>query len=99
SMDHPGPIGCCVADLELLFQAIVRPSFGRHAIRKANEHHFLLRFRGLFQELAEPGILKILDEVCRSLENQRAEIEEVALPSGFSDVLTRHRTIMAVEAA
>jgi aspartyl-tRNA(Asn)/glutamyl-tRNA(Gln) amidotransferase subunit A len=56
------------------------------------------RVRGLFEDLAEPSIRQMMDDVTRVLRNS-ATIEEVALPASFGEVIADHRVIMAVEAA
>jgi Asp-tRNA(Asn)/Glu-tRNA(Gln) amidotransferase A subunit family amidase len=40
-----------------------------------------------------------MDKVSDQFRARRALVSEVALPAGFAEVLPRHRTIMAVEAA
>jgi aspartyl-tRNA(Asn)/glutamyl-tRNA(Gln) amidotransferase subunit A len=55
--------------------------------------------RGLFEERAEPVMRAFLEEVTDALRKRGATVVDVALPAGFSEVVTRHRTIMAVEAA
>src|SRR5262249_25425193 len=40
-----------------------------------------------------------MDQVTQTLRKQGASVKDIALPAGFSEVVARHRTIMAVEAA
>jgi Asp-tRNA(Asn)/Glu-tRNA(Gln) amidotransferase A subunit family amidase len=97
SMDHPGPIARCVEDLALLLKSISDrrnwspvesvdpPQLGRPA--------------GLFHDRAEPAVRQAMDEICERLRAAETTVDEISLPAGFSEVLSRHRTVMAVEAA
>ncbi len=97
SMDHPGPMARCVRDLGLLLQVIGDkwrvPTSSHSSAPK------LLRVHGLFWDLAEPAVRSALAEVVHTLEAAGAVVEEGSLPAAFADVLARHRTVMAVEAA
>jgi len=97
SMDHPGPMARCVRDLGYILDIIgdPRPRFLSEKILTPR----LFRVRGLFEDLAEPSILKAMEEVAQPLQAAGAHIEEITLPSGFTDVVARHRIVMAVEAA
>jgi Asp-tRNA(Asn)/Glu-tRNA(Gln) amidotransferase A subunit family amidase len=57
------------------------------------------RLRGLFEARAEPVMRSLLDDVAIRLRKQGAVVSDVALPAAFSEVVQRHRTVMAVEAA
>src|SRR5262249_26265954 len=57
------------------------------------------RLRGLFQDLAEPEVQQLMDQVSERFQKQGAEVIEMALPAAFAEVIARHRTIMAVEGA
>jgi Asp-tRNA(Asn)/Glu-tRNA(Gln) amidotransferase A subunit family amidase len=107
SMDHVGPIAGCVRDLALLLQALAGPDpqdphcAGRPvpdylAARSRPPAPRLGRVRGLFEERAEPVARALMDEVSVALGGR---VCEVALPAAFAEVLPRHRTVMAVEAA
>src|SRR5207244_3176974 len=41
----------------------------------------------------------MMDEICHRFGEDGAEVKEVALSTGFSDVIQRHRIVMAVEGA
>src|SRR5207245_414446 len=55
--------------------------------------------RGLFQDLAEPPVQKMMDDISVRFAVQGAVVKDAALPAAFGDVLACHRTVMAVEAA
>src|SRR5947199_7134431 len=57
------------------------------------------RLRGLFEELADAAVRKTVDEASRSLVAKGASLTEHGLPAAFSEVIRRHRVVMAVEAA
>jgi Asp-tRNA(Asn)/Glu-tRNA(Gln) amidotransferase A subunit family amidase len=107
SMDHPGPMARCVKDLGLLLQVIAGVSFFGDGVPN---YQFCLegeippprlgRLRGLFDDLADPAVLKMMDEVQAALAKKLPEpIAEIALPAAFGEVIANHRVIMAVEAA
>jgi len=98
SMDHPGPIGRCVRDLELMLEVIASPY---HRTRPLQSDGGLLlgRIRGLFDHLAAPAVRQAMDETQQKLQQAGAFVKEIALPARFGEVIARHRTIMAVEAA
>jgi aspartyl-tRNA(Asn)/glutamyl-tRNA(Gln) amidotransferase subunit A len=111
SMDHPGPIARCVRDLAILLQTIA--GFDRYdptsklmldidllaALDGESEPPTLGRLRGLFEERAEPAVQRMMDDVTKTLVAQGCNVVDVALPAGFSEVIARHRIVMAVEAA
>jgi aspartyl-tRNA(Asn)/glutamyl-tRNA(Gln) amidotransferase subunit A len=103
SMDHPGPMARCVRDLAILLQIIAdplplaAPDYGRlvQEIRPPR----LGRVRGLFHDRADESVRDLMDHVADALKRNGALVGEAALPAGFAEVVARHRTIMAVEAA
>jgi Asp-tRNA(Asn)/Glu-tRNA(Gln) amidotransferase A subunit family amidase len=97
SMDHPGPIGRCVRDLALLLE-VIADSFG-WTMPWSIDGLLLGRVRGLFEDMAEPSVRAAMEEVQATLAQAGAAICETALPARFREVIPRHRTIMAVEAA
>jgi Asp-tRNA(Asn)/Glu-tRNA(Gln) amidotransferase A subunit family amidase len=111
SMDHVGPMARCVRDLEILLQAIAgewwgatsRPRAGREdapppaPIRSGSPR--LGRLRGLFDHRADSEVAGMMRQVCARLEKKGATIVDVPEPAAFAEVLPRHRTVMAVEAA
>jgi aspartyl-tRNA(Asn)/glutamyl-tRNA(Gln) amidotransferase subunit A len=110
SMDHPGPIARCVRDLALLLQTIAGPDPLDAAcvdrpvpdylatLNGAPRPPRLGRLRGLFHDFAEPSVRTMMESASEKLRTRGATIVDVALPASFSEVLDRHRTVMAVEA-
>lgn len=112
SMDHPGPMARCAADLALLLDAMFDPrgAGSRRAVflddarattmTDTDERPTFLRAGGLFHDLAEPSVCANMDALCERLFSMsQARRRDVSLPPGFAEVLRRHRTVMAVEAA
>jgi Asp-tRNA(Asn)/Glu-tRNA(Gln) amidotransferase A subunit family amidase len=97
SMDHPGPMGRCAQDLGILLAAIAAP-WRDHSSEKWSTPRFV-RPHGIFKDLAEESVLEAMNEIVRKLQTAGAQIEVGTLPAGFADVVARHRTVMAVEAA
>jgi aspartyl-tRNA(Asn)/glutamyl-tRNA(Gln) amidotransferase subunit A len=111
SMDHIGPIAATVPDLAILLRTIAGPDpYDPECRDRAVPDYLarcsqtpaaprLARLRGLFDDLAEPAMKKLLDQVVTQVRSRGAAIADVALPAGFAEVLSSHRTVMAVEAA
>ena len=110
SMDHPGPMARCVPDLALLLQAIAgpdpldpacadRPVPDYWAALERSAPPRLGRLRGLFEEKADPAVRTMADRAAARLAAAGAAVVDVSLPSAFTEVLPRHRVVMAVEAA
>jgi aspartyl-tRNA(Asn)/glutamyl-tRNA(Gln) amidotransferase subunit A len=111
SMDHVGPIAGCVRDLAILLQVIAGPDPRdpscstqavpdfRTGLDQPDRRLRLARARGLFEDRAEPEMLSMLAHVTEAFRKAGATVTEIALPAGFSDVIARHRKVMAVEAA
>jgi aspartyl-tRNA(Asn)/glutamyl-tRNA(Gln) amidotransferase subunit A len=111
SMDHPGPIAGCVRDLAILLQTIAGkddsdPTTYRFAVPDLSASLSgelppprLGRLRGLFEERAGPAVRQVMGDVVTQLRERGAEVSDVAVPDLFGDVISRHRIVMAVEAA
>lgn len=98
SLDHPGPMARTVADLRVLLQAMAGPAL--RAARLPKDMPLRLgRVRGMFDRLAEPGVVAAMDEIVERLRAHDIVVEDVTLPARFEEVLPLHRTVMAVEAA
>ncbi len=76
SMDHPGPIGRCVADLGIMLQAMldpVRPAYRSTYDCDTDSAPMFLRARGLFEELADNAVGKTMDDVVQPPACQEGE--------------------------
>lgn len=104
SMDHPGPMAHNVMDLALLMQAMggriyeLPPNYAEKAESPSSRPRFG-RLRQLFDERASQPVRDMMDEICHRFGQDGGQVEEVALPPEFSDVVARHRIVMAVEGA
>ena len=90
-LDHVGPLGCSVADLQLFQRAILGATTGR-----------TLPLRWLTDFCAERTEPTVSDTTSRALDALRASTQidnAPPLPPSFSDVHQHHFRIMAVEAA
>src|SRR5437868_2785717 len=95
SMDHVGPIGRCVYDLALLLQTIGGPDPRDPSCSDRPMPNLLARLeqlpsplrlgrlRGLFEEMADPSVRRMMDAVADQLGQAGAVVQEVALPAGF----------------
>lgn len=104
NMDHPGPIARCVRDLALLLDVIgdERPnSLGIVTALDASPlaPPRLGRLGGIFDEFADDEVRAMMATALGRLSHAGAIVHSVPLPAAFADVISRHRTIMAVEAA
>jgi aspartyl-tRNA(Asn)/glutamyl-tRNA(Gln) amidotransferase subunit A len=104
SMDHPGPIARCVRDLAICLQTIfneapLSPPDLLTALNGETGPPQICRIRGLFEDRAEPAVRQMMDEVTSALRDGGCEVEDMALPASFSEVIEKHRIVMAVEAA
>jgi Asp-tRNA(Asn)/Glu-tRNA(Gln) amidotransferase A subunit family amidase len=97
SMDHVGVMARTVRDVEILMAAIA--DAGWESAPQPSPPPVLGRLRGLFESRAEPSMLAMLDRVAEQSRRLGATVVDVKLPASFAEVLTRHRTVMAVEAA
>jgi aspartyl-tRNA(Asn)/glutamyl-tRNA(Gln) amidotransferase subunit A len=68
-------------------------------LMKSLEAPILGRPRGFFERYASEPIQVMMDRYCQRLEEAGAIIHDIALPPSFEEVVRRHRTVMAVEAA
>lgn len=114
SMDHPGPMARTVADLAILLQVIAGfdaldptsasrgvPAYAEQ-LTQVSQHPkppTLGVPGGLFADLAEPAMRALLKGVEDKLRSAGAAVTLMTLPAGFAEVIPRHRTVMAVEAA
>jgi Asp-tRNA(Asn)/Glu-tRNA(Gln) amidotransferase A subunit family amidase len=110
SLDHIGIFARCVADLAVVLQAIAGsdqrsrltlpsvPDFSAKLGQPPELAEFG-RLHGFFDERAEPAMLRLMEQVGEQIVKAGGYVWDFVLPTAFVDVLPRHRTIMAVEAA
>jgi aspartyl-tRNA(Asn)/glutamyl-tRNA(Gln) amidotransferase subunit A len=104
SMDHPGPMAHTAMDLALLMRGMVNgrgqqlPDWVENAATPTSRPR-LGRLRQLFEEQADEPTRDMMDEVAHRFREDGADVEDVALPPAFSEVVPRHRIVMAVEGA
>jgi aspartyl-tRNA(Asn)/glutamyl-tRNA(Gln) amidotransferase subunit A len=111
SMDHVGAMARTAYGLAVILQAVagadpfdplcskrVVPDFTSSSLKPELAPR-LGRVRGLFVDMAEPVVNQLVDDVVERLRRQGASVQQLALPAGFAEVIARHRTVMAVEAA
>ncbi len=111
SMDHVGPMARCVRDLAVLLQVIAGPDpidpsapetvvpDYTERINRGCKPPRLGRLRGLFEDRADDGTRAMMEGTCDQLRNAGAVVCDVGLPAAFAEILSRHRIVMAVEAA
>ncbi len=98
SMDHVGAMANCVEDLETVLRAISYP--GWYLSSAAWRPSPRLAFpRGFFQRYADDKVIRMMVSVRETLTKEGAEFVDIDLPTAFEEVIPRHRTVMAVEAA
>ncbi len=105
SMDHPGPMAQNVMDLALMMRGMfdgftVEPqaNYVESAAVPSSKPRFGL-VRQLFEEQADEAVRDMMDEIIQRFCDGGAGAAELALPARFSDVIQRHRIVMAVEGA
>jgi aspartyl-tRNA(Asn)/glutamyl-tRNA(Gln) amidotransferase subunit A len=102
SMDHVGAITSCVQDLALMLSALddAFPTFSAQSITAEPEHPPTLgKLGGLFQDRADAVMQSALPAAIHKLQEAGASVEPIDPPAAMSEVIDRHRVIMAVEAA
>lgn len=102
SMDHVGVMAPCVRDLALLCSALSDPfpTFSsQNAFAEPERPPTLGRLGGMFLDRAEPVMTDALAHAISKWRAAGASVVHLDPPAPFAEVLQRHRTIMAVEAA
>jgi len=111
SMDHVGPIAVCVKDLAILLQTIAGkdcrdwrssaqpvPNLCARLTTRLSPSR-IGRLHGFFDTMADANLQGLMEEVTHRLRSRGAQVSDVPWPPGFNNVLARHRTVMAYEAA
>jgi aspartyl-tRNA(Asn)/glutamyl-tRNA(Gln) amidotransferase subunit A len=95
-LDHPGPMACRVADLEILLEVLL-PGFTPAPPRSAPPRLGLVE--NFFLERVDTVQRAAVDAALDRLRAAGARIEPVRLAVDFQEILDLHWRIMAVEAA
>lgn len=98
SMDHPGPMATCVRDLRILFETMSLTGASRASLGPTAAPRLGL-LGGLFHDSAQPVVRTFMEAAADRLRKSGAQVEARTPPGTFSDVVPRHRVVMAVEAA
>ncbi|MHC4875336.1 MAG: amidase [Planctomycetota bacterium] len=96
SLDHPGPIARCVADLRVSLAALVQK---KSASTQTGRPLRLGRLRGFFEDRASKVMSQALQAVLDQLMSAGIQVFDIDVPDEFADVLIHHRRVMACEAA
>ena len=98
SLDHPGPIGRTVSDLQIALAALTgrskvpSPTKPRHPLR-------LGRLRGFFEDRTSSGMTSALNGALDRLMGSGVQVFDIEVPPEFADILIHHKRVMACEAA
>ncbi|MSR57778.1 MAG: amidase [Planctomycetaceae bacterium] len=95
SLDHPGPLARCVADLALLYSVLA--SIPPLPVSPSANAPRLSRLGDLFDTQAQPAMRDAFEASLATLTSAGASIAEAGLPATFGDVLRFHRQIMLFE--
>lgn len=99
SMDHVGAMAGSVRDLRILYEAMHDGPAGARLPRSMPPAIDIRRVGGMFDELADPRFIEIMQEVGKRITGRPQGLDPIVLPAGFCDITPRHNTVMAVEAA
>jgi aspartyl-tRNA(Asn)/glutamyl-tRNA(Gln) amidotransferase subunit A len=102
SMDHVGFMAPTVRDLALLLSATSDPfpTFSTNvALSEVDRPPIIGRLGGLFLDRSDPVMSDAMAHAVSKLKAAGAQVVALDPPPPFAEVLPRHRTIMAVEAA
>jgi Asp-tRNA(Asn)/Glu-tRNA(Gln) amidotransferase A subunit family amidase len=102
SLDHVGPIARTVDDLQLMLGALVTLKMLKKTLKEESPIDVppkLGRLRGFFDRRAEPNAKMAFDDAVEGLVARGAQVVELDDPVDFEQILTKHRIVMAAEAA
>ena len=98
SLDHPGPIGRTVSDLQITLAALT----GLSEVPSPNEPQRPLRLgrlRGFFEDRTSSEMTSALSRALDRLMGSGVQVFDIEVPPEFADVLIHHKRVMACEAA
>lgn len=98
SLDHPGPIGRTVSDLQITLAALT----GRSEVPPSEERQQPLRLgrlRGFFEDRTSSEMASALNTALDRLMGSGVQVFDIEVPPEFADVLIHHKRVMACEAA
>jgi aspartyl-tRNA(Asn)/glutamyl-tRNA(Gln) amidotransferase subunit A len=98
SMDHPGPIARCVLDLSMIL-GVIADSPVEYEFPADLPSPRLGLLRGHFEAHADNIVLMAVQEMLDRCAQAGAHVHETKLPKSFDEVIRRHRSVMACEAA
>lgn len=97
SLDHPGPMARNVADLALLWDCLVG-STERRPLAPSSPPRLGLLETAVLRE-CDAAVCRATEAAVERLAQAGADVQPVALPPIFAEVMKMHRRIMSVEAA
>ena len=99
-LDHIGPMARCVADLKLMFDAMIDPAAaqGDNGIAYSAPPRIGL-VESYFLEQADQDVVRVTREAVARLQAAGASVSIVGLPASFADVHAQHLILMARGAA
>ena len=96
SLDHPGPIARCVADLRVTVAALT----GKEPEQTETDRPLRIgRLRDFFEDRAGDVMSRELNAALDQLMSAGVQVFDIDVPGEFSDVLIHHKRVMACEAA
>lgn len=100
SMDHPGPMARTVRDVALVLSAISDDFSQLAVLAEAVQYRPSLgKLVGFFDDAVDAGYAQLMDETLKALAGAGAFIANITGPGVYEELATKHRTVMACEAA
>lgn len=100
SMDHPGPIARTVRDLALML-SVISDDFSQLAVL-AEAAQFRPRIGhiiGFFDDCLDAGYAQLIGQTLKTFGEAGALVADITGPAIYEEIVKKHRTIMACEAA
>lgn len=102
-LDHLGVLAGHVADLAVMFQAMIQPDFGSEQLPDVTpippHEQRVITWDGLFADRLDSTMREAMEFLKDDLKRQGWIIDNRPVPASFNTILHHHRVIMAVEAA